>query len=100
MQPNINEPVRARLTALGRKTLAVLRAAFNEKIAERFPGVETRLPLAVPEVDGWSEWQLWVLMETFGEFCGIGMPLMFETEIEVPDPPEAPGWEQLQAVPS
>jgi hypothetical protein len=91
MKLNVNDTVRVRLTDLGRKTLAVLRAKTNEGIAAMcIPGSDPpQVPLTAEEVDGWSEWQLWVLMETFGEFCGNGMPLMFETEIEVPDPPAA-----------
>lgn len=82
---NINDHVRVRLTDLGRKTLAVLRAKTNEDIAARCQVVDPpRLPLAVEEKDGWSTWQLWDLMATFGEFQGLTRPLMFETEIEIP----------------
>ena len=84
MKLNINDKVRVRLTDLGRKTLAVLRAKANEDFETRF-GTTLGLALAVIEVDGWSEWQLWDLMATFGEFCGNGLPLMFETEIELMD---------------
>jgi hypothetical protein len=84
MKLNVNDVVRVRLTDLGRKTLAVLRAQENEHLAAA--GSRVRIPLAVAEVDGWSEWQLWDLMATFGEFCGNGSPLMFETEIELLNP--------------
>lgn len=84
MKININDVVRVRLTDLGRKTLTILRAQENEHLATA--GSRVRIPLAVVEVDGWSEWQLWELMAAFGEFCGNGLPLMFETEIELPDP--------------
>lgn len=84
MKVNINGMVRVRLTDLGRKTLAILRAQENEHLAAA--GSRVRISLAVAEVDGWSEWQLWELMAKFGEFCGNGSPLMFETEIELPDP--------------
>lgn len=83
MKFNINDKVRVRLTDLGRKTLAVLRAKANEDMVAAYgPGIPLR-PIAVPEVDGWSEWQLWDLMATLGEFCGNGLPLMFETEIDL-----------------
>ena len=97
MKLNVNDKVRARLTDLGRKTLAVLRAKTNEDFAARFPNATLRLSLAVPEEDGWSWWQLWELMATFGEFCGNGMPLMFETEIEIQDPPGTLGWEPFSS---
>lgn len=84
MKFNVNDVVRVRLTSLGRRTLAILNARKNEELAAA--GSRARIPLAVVEVDGWSEWQLWDLMATFGEFCGNGSPLMFETEIELPDP--------------
>jgi hypothetical protein len=83
MKFNVNDTVRVRLTDLGRKTLAVLRADENAKIKARFPEVDALQPLAVPEVEGWSEWVLWEVMATFGEFCGNGSPLMFETEMEL-----------------
>ena len=85
---NINDKVRVRLTDLGRATLAVLRAQANEQIAKNWSLTlaqrePPRLPLAVLEDDGWSEWQLWDLMATFGEFCGMGRELLFETTIEI-----------------
>lgn len=46
---NINDVVRVRLTASGRATVL---AAKGKSIRE--------------DVDGWSTWQLWDLMHTFG----------------------------------
>ncbi len=34
-------------------------------------------------VDGWTEVQLWVLMQTFGEHIGNGIEIPFETEIRM-----------------
>ena len=32
--------------------------------------------------DGWSRWQLWVLMETFGDVTGMSRPNCFDLNIE------------------
>lgn len=83
MKFNINDKVRVRLTDLGRKTLAVLRAKQNEDMVTAYgPGIPLQ-PITVPEVDGWSKWQLWDLMATFGPYLGNGLPLVFETEIDL-----------------
>ena len=90
MKFNINDKVRVRLTDLGRKTLAVLRTRQNEEVVTAYgPGIALQ-PIAVPEVDGWSEWVLWDLMATFGAYCWNGGPLVLETEIELvlPEPLE------------
>ena len=41
--------------------------------------------------DGWSEWQLWDLMSTFGPYVGLGEHLPFEVAIEIPDPATSGG---------
>jgi hypothetical protein len=37
------------------------------------------------DAEGWSEWQLWVLMQEFGPHMGLGFLAVIETEIEVPN---------------
>jgi hypothetical protein len=56
---NINHHVRVRLTDRGRSHLARIGREAKE------------------------EWQLWDLMHTFGPVLSNGMPIPFETEIEL-----------------
>lgn len=65
MKFNINNKVRVRLTPRGREILG------REKY------------LRTEDEFGWSTWQLWVLMSTFGEHVGLGFDPPFETEIEL-----------------
>lgn len=67
MKFNISHIVRVKLTERGRRILA-----------------EMTFPHAVEEdSEGFSEWQLWVLMETFGPHIHLGSDLCFETEIDI-----------------
>jgi hypothetical protein len=67
MKFNINENVRVRLTESGRRIL-----------------LESGRSIPREDLNGWSEWQLWVLMEAFGPHLHIGvLPTPFETEIEL-----------------
>lgn len=77
---NLNESVRVQLTGRGRQ---IHRRRF-EQLREAFPRMD--LPYTPPKEDagGWSEWQLWVLMETFGEHVSIGADPPFETTIDIP----------------
>lgn len=74
---NLNHHVRVRLTDFGR---AEHQRQWQD-IAEL-----TSLPYTPPKEDaeGWSEWQLWSLMKTFGPCIYMGMPKVpFETDIEL-----------------
>jgi hypothetical protein len=82
---NINDTVRVRLTDHGR---AVLRDGWQSTTDTYFATPEQlaiRGEYKPPKEDahGWSEWQLWALMEAFGEHTGLGCRLAFETEIEI-----------------
>lgn len=76
---NINESVRVKLTELGRRALERQHAEFLASTRAERPAYEP------PEEDaeGWSEWQLWCLMQDLGHHCGLGRPLPFETTIQV-----------------
>ena len=81
MKININDTVRVQLTAFGKE---VLRKKFDETLRPRYP----KLKFALPEEDsgGWSSWQLWYLMNTFGECMFLdAQELPFRTEIELGD---------------
>lgn len=64
---NINHYVRVKLTDHGRGLLAQMQYA----------------PPFTEDADGWSEWQLWELMRTFGPHVYMGGNLVFETVIEI-----------------
>lgn len=61
---NINDNVYVRLTARGRSIL-----------------LENAQPVPVPDADGYTRWQLWDLMQTFGKYLFNGSIVPFETDI-------------------
>lgn len=77
---NINHCVRVRLTDFGRK---IHRQQFR-KLNSSLP-LESELKYMPPSEDenGWSEWQMWILMMRFGEHMGMGGDIPFETTIEM-----------------
>ncbi|MGE3840069.1 MAG: hypothetical protein AB7I50_00635 [Vicinamibacterales bacterium] len=82
---NLNDHVWIRLTEKGR---AMLRER-DEQWSKLFASVHGRLTTATAqetENQGWSRWQLWVLIETFGPAIGIGCDPPFETTIQLTDP--------------
>ncbi len=78
MKFNINGYVRVRLTPLGLEKLKEeheqLRL-FCSAIGEFTP----------PKTDseGYSKWQMWLLMQSLGQYCRPGSELPFETEIKI-----------------
>lgn len=81
---NVNDTVRVRLTDTGRRVL-------RENHKRLFEGT-FRPPLyeSPEEVDGWSTWVLWRLMQEFGHACGMGFDVPFEVTIEIEWPEEQP----------
>lgn len=77
---NINDYVRVRLTDFGRK---VHRERFR-KLNAQIP-LHADLKYTPPKEDenGWSEWQMWCLIDTFGEHVGMCKEQPFETGIEI-----------------
>ncbi len=72
---NINEKVRVKLTDTGREI-------YLKQWLETMPAnILCKLPLE--DEQGWSEWQLWGLMNTFGPHCRLGSVLPFDTTIEL-----------------
>ncbi len=85
MKFNINDKVKVKLTPYGRQMLRgnydELRLFISPKYLDKYPYVPIR-----EDKDGWSEWQLWHLMESLGKHCHIGMTDQpFETEIDILD---------------
>lgn len=76
---NINHYVWVKLTDRGRKLINT----YYDELNFRYPhGVKFTLT----EVNGWSRWQMWDLMEKFGKYCGLGVEIPFETTIRFDDP--------------
>lgn len=73
---NMNEHVKVKLTERGREIL-------KQRHKEIFKGRDIKYTPPVEDEDGWSEWQLWCLLEEFGRelCCGISGP--FETGIKI-----------------
>ncbi len=72
---NLNDTVRVRLTYEGRRVHRQRHDDFWAAIAKS----AMPQPYVPPvEKDGWSEWQLWVLMEQFGPYTWIGAKPLFE----------------------
>jgi hypothetical protein len=76
---NINEYVKVKLTDAGRKELKKqhtdLYSRYHQTIPEYQPPKE--------DEEGYSKWQLWHLMSTFGDKLYLGCPNMFELDIRI-----------------
>ncbi len=82
MKINLNDVVRVKLTKLGKS----IHRSNHEVLAsgtrlEHFPYIPPK-----EDAEGWSEWQLWRLMQEFGPHTKIGFDVCFETTMEIPDP--------------
>ena len=62
---NINDRVRIKLTPTGRSLIGVQMVFVKE------------------DAEGWSEWQLWHLMQMVGSLVYNGCTLPFETTIQL-----------------
>ena len=75
---NINHYVWVQLTDFGRHVLKQQAEEFRR----RYPKVTTEFKLPVETAEGWSKWQLYNLMNTFGKYLHLGaVHQPFETEI-------------------
>lgn len=78
MDFNVNEEVLVKLTDFGRK-------ALEQQYLDSFStaGIRPPQPYQPPREDaeGWSKWQLWVLMRDLGHLCQWGLPQPFEGTI-------------------
>lgn len=76
---NINEYFRVKLTERGKQLHRDQHAALNA----RFPAALLKYTAPEEDGEGWSKWQAWHLMQTFGEHIGMGFDPPFETTIEI-----------------
>lgn len=83
LQFNINDTVRVRLTKRG---LEIHRKLYDDLAA--YYGGKLPYPYRRPKRDreGWSEHQLWSLMQDFGPYISMTGEPPFETTIEIPQP--------------
>jgi hypothetical protein len=71
---NINDNVRIKLTDAGRAWLRKRHAQWSPHIKYKPPS---------EDAEGWSIWQVHVLMSKFGDGVGPGRELLFEPIIEL-----------------
>lgn len=72
---NLNDYVYVQLTDLGREKH---KKEFNE-LNEWGNGVLGEYSPPDEDKNGYSKWQLWNLMSTFGKYMGNGFPDIFKT---------------------
>lgn len=75
---NVNEYVLVKLTEFGKAQLCKDHYKFWIAL-----GVKNIPEFKLPKEDsyGYSKWQMWMLMELLGKYCGLGCNLPFETNI-------------------
>lgn len=81
MRFNVNDHVKVRLTERGR---TLLRKNHDKLFAPVPPAARMEFFLPEEDAEGWSEWQLWCLMQEFGPHMHMGFDPPFETTIELP----------------
>lgn len=77
---NINHYVKVKLTDRGRD---ILQEQYYEMMNRMFPDTKLDYKPIKEDKNGWSKWQLWYLMSTFGEQIGMGLDTPFETNIRI-----------------
>ena len=83
---NINNFVRIKLNDTGR---AILRRNHDE--LNKRCGVYLRYIPPAEDEDGWSEWPLWKVMQTFGPDLVMGFDVPFDMSIDIPPESMAKG---------
>tara|TARA_R110000744_G_scaffold147612_1_gene260561 strand:- start:2926 stop:3177 length:252 start_codon:yes stop_codon:yes gene_type:complete len=79
MNLNLNETALVKLTPIGVKILE----ERHLELLKSNPNYSTPFLLPNTNGDGYSKWQLWQLMSTFGEHIGMAKELPFETEVVI-----------------
>lgn len=72
---NINDTVKVKLTERGKK--------LHREEWDRVFGDKSGFTYSLPKEDenGYSSWQMWSLMETFGKHVSLGCECPFDTDI-------------------
>lgn len=81
---NINDTVKVKLTQQGRELHRIAHIKFWSE--RGYMDANKPFPYRAPEedVEGYSRWQLWDLMATFGPYIYMDCDPPFETEILLP----------------
>ena len=74
---NINDEVWVKLNDHGRE---IAKKEWDDLVAEN-PKVTLKYRHPFEDEEGWSRWQLWNLMQTFGSHLVMGRIPPFDTEI-------------------
>ena len=77
MNFNINHNVQVKLTNVGHGILKRNHIQLCDSLKKE------RGYSPPKEIDGWSTWQMWSLMETFGAHISLTGEVPFETEIKI-----------------
>ena len=75
----MNETVSVQLTDVGRQILHNQHAELNKFI----PQDRCKWSMPREDEDGWSKWQMWVLMETFGQHMSMTGDNPFNLNIRI-----------------
>lgn len=67
---NLNEPIKVKLTQLGKDIYYHRFDSFNKAIGEEI----CKPSYPVEDEDGYTEFQLWDFMNLYGDFMGVGLP--------------------------
>lgn len=78
MKFNVNNYVKIKLNERGKEILLKEWEAMPESYRSRYPFKSPK-----EDEEGWSKWQLWNVMETFGPHIFLGCVNPFDTEIEI-----------------
>jgi len=80
MQFNVNDTVHIKLTDVGKQ---ILKDRYDEDI-KQYPHQSPFRPID-EDSNGFSRWQLWQVMQAFGEHIYSQCDLPFEIVIKIPD---------------
>jgi hypothetical protein len=75
---NINHHVKVKFTEIGLARHRELHDQYSKFTQTAY------MPPRV-DADGYSELQLWCLMQNYGDLCGLGFQVPFETTILISD---------------
>lgn len=81
---NLNSKVRVKLTNAGRNALKRDHDIFWASVGRTMPYTPTK-----EDAEGWSEWQLWNIMEKLGSYFHLGYVNVMDTTIQL-EPFDAP----------
>jgi hypothetical protein len=76
---NTNNLVKVKLTKVGKKELVKQSILFHYIL----PPIKKEYELPMEDENGFSEWQLWELMNKLGHMCRNGADPPFETTIYI-----------------